>query len=117
MTPEIDELRAGYEAAQDAAQNARAAARDAEIALNAAVEAWATADLAERGIVMGETPVAVGQSGNRWRLDCPRVVVRVSAYGGNPSYHTAKIKKDGTPSAAGNGLWGEVVAVRPWGQA
>jgi hypothetical protein len=114
MTPEIDARRAEYEAADDVLRTARINANAAEAALNQAVCEWAKNDLVSRGIILGKTPVNVQTrrfSNDRW-LGEKYICMSVSARDGVPSYGVAKIKKDGTPSAASSGIYGQVIAVR-----
>ena len=117
-TDEIELLRAKHEAAADIARDAATLAKATLSALNAAVADAAAADLAAQGIVIGKTPVEYACEGWRgsvaWQASRGYyLVVSVGAYAGKPDFKLAKIKKDGTPSSAGNGVYGQVVAVRP----
>lgn len=121
MTPEIDRLRADYDAKYALMRDAKDAANYALTALNSAVAEWAVADLVEREIKIGVTPVNGAEK--PWRGDELRwksgkfLVVQVSASDGRPSYRLAKIKNDGTASGAGNGIYGQIIAVRKAGEA
>lgn len=121
MTPEIEKLQGVRDAAKAAKKLADQAYEGAVDGLNVAVAAWALEDLAQRGIVPLKTPVEGakapwrGEGDLRWQMGV-FYVSSVAARDGLPDFHLVKIKADGKPSKAGNGLYGQIIAVRKAGE-
>ncbi len=120
MTPEIEALRAAWMDAKDRLAEAKRAEAEAMDVLDAKIAAWALADLHDRGIELGVTPV----EGCRW---LPRegvkphfqrenlAVVKVTARMGQARYQVQKLTKTGALSRAMGAQDGAYVLVRKVG--
>ena len=108
MTHSITELTRQYEAAVSRANNAKKAQQTALNALIAELKAIALAEIAEKGIVLGQTLVRLRQG---ITVSCANyfvVGVEEATWVSNPKVKVmlAKRKADGSPSKAGSGVRG-----------
>ena len=108
MTHSITELTRQYEAAVSRANNAKKAQQTALNALIAELKAIALAEIAEKGIVLGETLVRVRQGIMVSSANYFVVGVEEATWFGEPKVKVmlAKRKADGSPSKAGSGVGG-----------
>lgn len=108
MTHSITELTRQYEAAVSRANNAKKAQQTALSALIAELKVVALAEIAEKGIVLGQTLVRLRQGITVSSANYFVVGVEEATWFSKPKVKVtlAKRKADGSPSKAGSGVGG-----------
>lgn len=112
MTHPTEELRRQYEAAKSREGQAATATREARDRYHAALCADKLAEFEAMGGVIGKTRVRASKwDGKLNMIGGPFLVVGAFVVYGICFYRLAKIKKDGTPSAAPSGADCETVLI------